>query len=167
MNKRLLLAFSGKPRLAKNILQKVLRQWARRSPIIVSTVQSLVDGAHQAIDAIKQNDHERLGRLINAYWSQKKVMAGEDSGVEPVEVQELFVKLTNKNVIDGATLTGAGGGGFMALLLREGRTAEEAKKIAANESITWYQCKICSEGLRSFVVSDVNKFHLHWHFVEQ
>ena len=168
LNDRLLLAFSGQPRLAKNILQKVLRQWARRSPEIVSTVNSLVEGAHEAINAIKDHDLNRLGNLMNSYWMQKKFMAGEDSGVEPEAIKELFAALADNNITSGATLAGAGGGGFLALLLQEGRLAEEAMKIVdLDDKITWYRCQVCSEGLRSFVnSSDDTDFQLHWHFVE-
>ncbi len=165
LNNRLLLAFSGQPRLAKNILQKVLRQWARRSPEVVSTVQNLVDGAHQAVSAINRNDLDQLGVLINEYWSQKKMMAGDGSGVEPIEVKEVFDKLSNENLINGATLAGAGGGGFMAFLLREGCEAKQVIKAVTDVSITWYECKVCDEGLESFVVPDNQGFDLNWHFV--
>jgi fucokinase len=88
LNKRLVLVFSGKQRLAKNILTNVLRRWARRSSDIVETVQQLVQGA---------------------YESQKKVMAGPESGVEPCFVKSLLDLLHSKGCIVGGTLCFAGG----------------------------------------------------------
>ena len=167
LNERLLLAFSGKPRLAKNILQKVLRQWAKRSPEVVSTVKSLVYGAKKCINTIHQNDFKSLGDSINSYWVQKQAMAGKDSGVEPHEVGEIIRKLNEKQMIDGASLTGAGGGGFLALLLREGRISEEVINAAGNETIVWHECRVCAEGLKSFFVEDdASTFRLQWHFKE-
>ena len=166
LNKRLLLAYTGVPRLAKNILQKVLRQWSLRSPHIIQTVKELVSGAHQSIQSIEREDYTELGRLLSSYWSKKKIMAGEDSGVEPKEVCELIKKLSEAHVIDGASLAGAGGGGFLALLLKDGNDVETVKGTISQNSdlkntFTWWDCNICSEGLTSFV-TNASEYDISW-----
>lgn len=169
INKRLVVAYSGKPRLAKNILEKVLRQWAERSPTTMRTVKDLVSGSHKCIDAIQRNDFKDLGRLINEYWAQKKSMAGKNSGVEPIELNKIFSKLIHEGVCEGATLAGAGGGGFFALLLSEGKSLRDAKTVLARDvdidesTIKWYFCEICSEGLDTFESSGSEEFSLQWH----
>jgi len=165
LNQRLFLAYSGQPRLAKNILQKVLKQWATRSPIIVRTVQQLVQGAHEVISTLTETENlDDLGRLMNEYWSQKKIMAGgAESGVEPIKIAKLLESLSD--LLDGATLAGAGGGGFLACLLKEETTREEVRKAAqAEEDIHWFPCQICLEGLTSFTLNDdEDEFRLKWH----
>jgi fucokinase len=109
LSKRLVLAFTGKPRLAKNILQNVLRRWSRRSSEIVDTVEKLVRGASDAVDSLVEGDFNRLGSCITSYWEQKKLMAGSQSGVEPDFVKSLLVLLKSTGNIIGGTLCGAGG----------------------------------------------------------
>ena len=109
LDKRLALVFTGVPRLAKDILQNVLRRWARRSSDIVGTVQQLVDGAYDSIDCLTKGDLDRLGSCMSSYWEQKKIMAGSESGVEPDFVQKVLEVLQSRGCIVGGTLCGAGG----------------------------------------------------------
>eukprot|EP00557_Chaetoceros_sp_GSL56_P014727 CAMPEP_0176478596 /NCGR_PEP_ID=MMETSP0200_2-20121128/1270_1 /TAXON_ID=947934 /ORGANISM="Chaetoceros sp., Strain GSL56" /LENGTH=1200 /DNA_ID=CAMNT_0017874543 /DNA_START=62 /DNA_END=3667 /DNA_ORIENTATION=+ len=171
-NERLVLAYSGQPRLAKNILQNVVRRWAKRTPEIVKNVNDLVNGARLCITSIQRNNFEDLGSLLTAYWAQKKIMAGEDSGVDPITVKRIFDLLSLEGVAVGSTLTGAGGGGFMTMILREGMTVQHANRVLENcedfdhKSLKWYTCKICNEGLESFMAHDSITFNIDWHDVK-
>jgi len=155
LNSRMALCFTGQPRLAKNILRNVLRQWTRRSPAIVSAVNDLVRGAHESIQAIQNGDIDQLGKLITSYWSQKKIMAGSQSGVEPPVVKEVIELLTASNIIIGSTLCGAGGGGFLYLLFQKGKSASDAQNCLKDaelshgsvELFSWYECEISLNGL--------------------
>ena len=100
-------------------------------------------------------------------------MAGRDSGAEPHEIRLIFETLISKGVIDGATLAGAGGGGFMAVLLSEGQTVQDVKEMVKtipdidDGLLKWYDCNVCSEGLRAFVVENSgDEFQLKWHAEE-
>jgi len=176
LDDRLVLVFTGKPRLAKDILRNVLRRWARRSPEIVQTVQDLVAGAGCAADALRGENVnlDELGRHMKDYWKFKKIMAGEGSGAEPEEIRKLLVKLYEQKVISGGTICGAGGGGFLVLLLSDGQTMERAEQIGHDVSaeFTWHDCKICEDGLTVKVVRNdargdpaVDSFDTAWHRV--
>ena len=157
LNERLVIAFSGKPRLAKNILQGVLKRWARRSNEIMSTVEGLVKGASEAIDCVKAGDLDRLGQVMNQYWQFKIAMAGADSGVEPKSVHSLLELLFSKGAIVGGTLCGAGGGGFLALLTSKGKASSDIQAIAENavlsgdtlglDSFSWHSCTVSKDGI--------------------
>ena len=159
LNTRLLLAFTGQPRLARNILQNVLRRWAQRSPEIVKTVKALVEGANDSVQAIQERDFCRLGDQMSAYWEHKKAMAGKESGVEPPVVNMMLEILKEENIIVGGTLCGAGGGGFLALLLEEDKTIECVKntlKEHRNDGLdisafTWHRCEISEQGIQTII----------------
>ncbi|KAL7458249.1 hypothetical protein ACHAWC_009790 [Mediolabrus comicus] len=125
LNKRLILVDTGKPRLAKNILRNVLRRWARRSADIVETVRELVNEASNAIDYATRGDVNNLGSCMSKYWDLKKTMAGESSGVEPENIKQVLQLLTSSKKIVGGTLCGAGGGGFLALMVADGTSQAE------------------------------------------
>ena len=57
---------------------------------------------------------ERLGRCLETYWEQKKLMA---PGCEPIVVSKMLRYL--RPHLLGACMAGAGGGGFLYLLMRE------------------------------------------------
>mmetsp|Transcript_125937 Transcript_125937/g.403190 ORF Transcript_125937/g.403190 Transcript_125937/m.403190 type:complete len:1125 (-) Transcript_125937:64-3438(-) len=111
---RLVLVFTGRPRLAKHLLQNVIRQWFSRMPEICETVRGLVANAEDAAKALTNRDLSRLGTCMSTYWRQKKVMA---PGSEPTSVAALRERL--EPGILGFSLAGAGGGGFAMVLTRE------------------------------------------------
>lgn len=159
LNKRLILWDSGKPRLAKNILQQVLLRWATRSDEIMDTVKGLVQGASEAITCLESGRIDDLGRVINQYWQLKMAMAGRDSGAEPTCVRYLIDFLKSKRCIIGASLCGAGGGGFLALLASEGFSRQEVEATVRlsmdpssaagllGEIFSFHCCTVSEEGL--------------------
>lgn len=169
LNQRLLLVFTGQTRLAKNILQNVLRHWARRSKGVVETVEQLTTGAEKARDCLANQDLDGLSECLNAYWEQKKVMAAESS--EPPVVRAVLTKLLAQGLIQAGSLCGAGGGGFMILLLKEGQTSSDIQQFCrdeisdATDTFTWHECRLCQEGLTTTLYQNggSNAFHMSWH----
>ena len=53
VNAHLLLVYTGRTRLARGLLQSVLRRWAARLPEIVATTSALVATAHNAQAALE------------------------------------------------------------------------------------------------------------------
>jgi galactokinase/mevalonate kinase-like predicted kinase len=175
VNNRLLLAFTGKTRLAKNILQTVLRRWAQRSPEVVETVKDLIPAARLARDAILSGDIDRLAASLNEFWGHKKRMCGDKSGVEPELVRDLIYHLKEQNKISAGSLCGAGGGGFMVLLTQEGvsttKVQEECCEFLVKRTdaadFAWHECNVCEEGMTTRVLPEEDlsfeSFDLAWH----
>ena len=179
LEKRLILAFTGKTRLAKNILQNVLRRWARRTQEIVDTVARLVATSENARSALLQGNLDLLGQSLLEYSRLKVIMAGADSNVEPREVKCLVAELTARNIIQGHALCGAGGGGFLVMLATEGYNTsivsdlvqkELSKDNEALKYFTWHNCRISDRGLTTTIIEedniDVESFNLDWQYVE-
>ncbi|CAJ1384485.1 unnamed protein product [Effrenium voratum] len=120
LEQRLVLVFTGRPRLAKHLLQNVIRQWFSRAPEICQTVRSLVSNAEQCADALKAGDLQKLGACLSEYWAQKRVMA---PGCEPKMVRPL----RDLPGLLGFSLCGAGGGGFATLLFAEGNQLQAVR----------------------------------------
>jgi galactokinase/mevalonate kinase-like predicted kinase len=178
--KRMILAFTGKTRLAKNILQDVLRRWARRTNEIVTTVKRLVDLSEETRAAILQGDLDALGRALHETSKLKVAMTGEDSGAIPQPVKTLVAELMKREVIKGASLCGAGGGGFMMMMASEGFDKKKVSDLVQEEllkhnedlaSFTWHDCRVCNHGLTTQIIEDKNlgldAFKLSWLFIER
>jgi fucokinase len=150
LDKRLVLVYTGTTRLAKNLLRNVLRRWAKRTLEIVKTVSRLVEGSKKCRDAIDSANVDLVGECLSEYWEQKKIMAGSSSGVAPKAVSEAMATLHKLGLVRGASLCGAGGGGFMVLLTAEGVSQAQLKASLLQHGIsnfTWYDCCISQGGL--------------------
>ncbi|XP_067853740.1 L-fucose kinase [Heptranchias perlo] len=139
LNEHLLLVYTGKTRLARNLLQDVLRNWYARLPSIVENADALVRNAEECAQSFINGDLSRIGQCLNTYWQQKKCMA---PGCEPSAVREMMAVLHPH--VHGQSLAGAGGGGFLYLLTRKPRQKEAIETILR-----------ASEGLGNFNVHEV------------
>ncbi|NXA53024.1 FUK kinase, partial [Nothocercus julius] len=126
LNDHLLLVYTGKTRLARNLLQDVVRNWYARLPAAVHNAAALVSNAEECARALQQGDLLLLGECLNRYWQQKKCMA---PGCEPLAVGRLMAAL--RPHVYGQCLAGAGGGGFLYVLTKAPRQKEALLQILA------------------------------------
>ncbi|XP_061449988.1 L-fucose kinase isoform X2 [Rhineura floridana] len=124
LNEHLLLLYTGKTRLARNLLQDVVRNWYARLPTIVQNASALVSNAEECAQALQQGSLALLGKCMNHYWQQKKRMA---PGCEPLAVQRMMEVL--QPYVYGQSMAGAGGGGFLYVLTKEPRSQEALQRI--------------------------------------
>lgn len=127
LQQHLLLVYTGKTRLARNLLQDVVRSWYARLPSIVQNTEQLVINAEECAEACRQGSLSRLGLCMDRYWQQKKLMA---PGCEPAAVRMMMNKL--QPLILGQSLAGAGGGGFLFLLTRDPQQKEKVREVLSN-----------------------------------
>ncbi|XP_075884780.1 L-fucose kinase [Nelusetta ayraudi] len=127
VEQRLLLVYTGKTRLARNLLQDVVRSWYSRQPAIVHNAHELVSNSEDCVRAFSEGSLSQLGLCLDRLWQQKKVMA---PGCEPASVRAMMEAL--RPLVLGQSLTGAGGGGFLFLLTREPRQQEVVLQVLNN-----------------------------------
>ncbi|XP_076331169.1 L-fucose kinase-like isoform X2 [Tachypleus tridentatus] len=146
LNRHLVLLYTGRVRLAKNLLQNVIRNWYAGDEEVVCCFKELYQCSLQCVEAIKKGDLSKLGELIDCYWRQKKLLA---PGCEPVAVQNLMTRL--KPFVHGQVLMGAGGGGFMCILTKEPDSWEQLQTILRStkglEKVTLHRITIDTEGI--------------------
>jgi len=172
---RLLFAYTGRTRLAKNILQQVLRRWARRTSEVVDTVDKLVKCSSDVRKAFENGSWNSLGEYMYQSHKLKCVMAGESSGAEPESVKLFVSELMTRGKIKGAMLCGAGGGGFLMLLMSENvdrkniESTFEKSILPQNDEFkdfSFHDCRIAQTGLTSSVINeesiDANTYSLSW-----
>nr|XP_031536671.1 L-fucose kinase isoform X4 [Vicugna pacos] len=126
LNDHLLLVYTGKTRLARNLLQDVLRSWYARLPDVVQNAHNLVQHTEACAEAFRQGSLPLLGQCLTSYWEQKKLMA---PGCEPLAVRHMMDVLAPH--VHGQSLAGAGGGGFLYLLTKEPRQKEALEAVLA------------------------------------
>ncbi|XP_009953026.1 PREDICTED: L-fucose kinase-like, partial [Leptosomus discolor] len=139
LNDHLLLVYTGKTRLARNLLQDVVRNWYARLPSAVQNTDALVSNAEECAQALKQGNLPLIGKCLDRYWQQKKCMA---PGCEPLAVGRMMDAL--RPYVYGQCLAGAGGGGFLYVLTKAPRQKEALHQILAK-----------TEGLGNFSIHSI------------
>eukprot|EP00053_Salpingoeca_punica_P019491 m.197449 g.197449 ORF g.197449 m.197449 type:complete len:1138 (-) comp17665_c0_seq1:1255-4668(-) len=124
LDDHLLLIYTGRTRLARNLLQNVVRNWYARAPEIVRNVDGLVSNAELCAQAIQREDLVCLGACLDRYWAQKKIMA---PGCEPAFVTRIMELLQEH--VHGQSMAGAGGGGFMFAVTKEPHMQDKLKEL--------------------------------------
>ncbi|KFP19644.1 L-fucose kinase, partial [Egretta garzetta] len=139
LNDHLLLVYTGKTRLARNLLQDVVRNWYARLPSAVQNANVLVSNAEECAQALRQGNLLLIGKCLDRYWQQKKCMA---PGCEPLAVRRMMDAL--RPHVYGQCLAGAGGGGFLYVLTKGPRQKEALHQILAK-----------TEGLGNFSIHSI------------
>ena len=66
---------------------------------------------------------DEFAKLLNQHWELSKQL---DSGCTNTCIDQIF--LTCEDLIDGRFIAGAGGGGFLQVILKKGVTKEELSR---------------------------------------
>ncbi|GAM18951.1 hypothetical protein SAMD00019534_021260 [Acytostelium subglobosum LB1] len=148
LNDHLLLIYTGRTRLARDLLQDVIRRWYAKTEEILNVTDALVSTTDKMAHALEKVDVSEVGKLLHTYWEQKKCMA---SGAEPTHVANLINLI--KEYVHGYSLVGAGGGGFMVVITKEKNTVTRElikAKLASDEnfsSVTLHSAEIDIKGM--------------------
>jgi galactokinase/mevalonate kinase-like predicted kinase len=108
-----LLYYTGLRRLAKNILADVVGSYLSRDRGAMRVLSELHAFPPLMAEAMSQKSVERFGRLIDGAWRLKKGLDPEST--TPL-VEAILKRVAGHNF--GATLLGAGGGGFLLLVCK-------------------------------------------------
>ena len=122
LEERLVLCYTGKPRLSSNIHRNVWGNFRAGTRETVRALFTLRDGAYQAKDYLESGELEELGKLMTVQFEEMKKLDGSTSNEQIEELFELAGPM-----IWGGKPCGAGGGGCLLFL---GKTAEQAQALA-------------------------------------
>ena len=112
LKERALLYFTGRKRMARNILRGVIGFFAENPDGIArEIVRRLKRDAVRAFDAAESGDWESFCTAVNDYWLSKKAL---DPGSTNPLVELIIARMAPW--ISAVSLCGAGGGGFMFVI---------------------------------------------------
>ena len=133
LEEQLLLVYTGQQRVAKNILEQVVADWLSRREEMVATLTQLRSDAYLMRDALVAGDIEQFGNLLTRYWKGKKIL-NPDTTNPTIDVMLDSVS----DLCYGYGITGAGGGGFLMLLAKNGTARSEIEgRLAQTQAIIY------------------------------
>jgi len=141
-----LLFYTGIRRLAKNILQNIVGNYLDRDHRTVETLHYIHRFPAYLSEVFLTNNIHKFGEAISRGWELKKEIDPESTTEQIEKMIRIF-----KPYLSGATMLGAGGGGFILFVCRSPRDAllcrEELKKNPPNERARFFDFNINHEGL--------------------
>lgn len=120
----IMLFFSGLSRTASDIVTEQIKRTSINIPNL-NRMKDLVDEAYNIL--ISDRNLSEFGELLNATWELKKSLS---SKVSNHEIDTIYSKAMKAGAI-GGKLLGAGGGGFIALYVKQDH--QESVKQALKE----------------------------------
>jgi fucokinase len=125
---RLVIAFTGIERLAKNVLQIVVGRYLQRDGRLLSAIAELVALAEEGRRCFAMGQLDGVGEVMRRAWETHQVL---DPHCSNSDVDDLLRQIDD--LCSGVKLAGAGGGGFLGALARDADAAERVKLILAQQ----------------------------------
>lgn len=142
-----LLYYTGLRRLAKNILGEIVGRYFNRDRAAMDTLRRIHDFPSRMAEAISAKNLSGFGELLGSAWSLKKTI---DPNSTTVDIEKILDRV--KSRVYGATLLGAGAGGFLLLVCRSQADAIWIKKELTdnppNDRARFFDFAVSSEGLK-------------------
>lgn len=123
LKERFALIYTGQRRLARNLLRDVVGRYVGNEPDSLFALNEI-----QRVAALMKFELERghvddFAKLLNYHWElSKKVDAGSTNTL----IDQIFDSI--EDLIDGKLICGAGGGGFLQVILKKSVTKEDVHK---------------------------------------
>lgn len=127
INSSLMLFYTGQSRLSKSILAKVKGNLSDRTEILLRNKHLSEEGRR----ALVNGDIEKLGNLLDEYWQLKKRIA---DNITTSEVDKMY-SLARRAGAFGGKIAGAGGGGFLLLIVPADKREKIRRALSAYKEL--------------------------------
>lgn len=127
LHARLVLCYTGKPRLSSNIHENVWGAFRRGAPETVNALYSLRNCAMRMRSALMDGDLDEFALLLSQNWTHQKAL---DPSVSNAQIEQLF-ELAESAGATGGKACGAGGGGCLLFCAPESRRQGVAAALSA------------------------------------
>ena len=123
LSQRFALIYTGQRRLARNLLRDVVGRYVGNEPESVNALNEI-----QRLAALMRFELERghiddFAKLLNRHWELSRQI---DVGSTNTVIDQIFESVAD--LIDGRMVCGAGGGGFLQVILKKGVSKETVHK---------------------------------------
>lgn len=123
LQERFALIYTGQRRLARNLLRDVVGNYIGAKAQALDALEQMKHLAFEMADRLEAGDVDGFAGMMNRHWELSKQL---DAGCSNTCIEQIFVSC--EDLIDARFIAGAGGGGFLMVLLKKGITKEMLRK---------------------------------------
>lgn len=126
LNHHLLFIYSGHARLARNLVQNVIREWYGSSPHIMDACKEMMEYVQVGRKALETGDLPLLGKVLSIHAKNKIIL----SHGNPPFVEKIMKAI--EPACYGVGICGAGGGGFINCITKNADAVKEVEELMRN-----------------------------------
>ncbi|MFA9376709.1 MAG: L-fucokinase [Lachnotalea sp.] len=123
LQERIALIYTGQRRLARNLLREVVGKYIGSYENSIEVLYEIQRVAVMMKFELEKGNIEAFTKLLNEHWELSKRL---DAGCTNTCIDQIF--LSCEDMIAGKMICGAGGGGFLQVILKKGYTKEELRQ---------------------------------------
>ena len=140
LNERFCLIYTGQRRLARNLLRDVIGRYISGNPDAVEVLYEIQRMAVLMRFELEKGNVDGFARLLTEHWEMSKRL---DAGSTNTCID--LILNTVSDLIDGQMICGAGGGGFLQVVLKKGITADmlraRLREVYQDSGVDVWQCE--------------------------
>lgn len=123
LQERFAIVYTGQRRLARNLLREVVGKYIGGRSASVKALAEMKKTACDMKLALETGNIDELARLFNRHWELSLQL---DEGATNLCIDQIFLVI--EDLIDGKFIAGAGGGGFLQIIMKKGVTKEDVNR---------------------------------------
>ncbi len=124
LNERFCLIYTGQRRLARNLLRDVIGRFVGNEPDSLYAMNEIQRVASLMRFELMRGNIDAFAQLLEQHWELSKKV---DIGSTNTLIDQIFASI--EPMIAGRLVCGAGGGGFLQVILKRGVTKERVHKL--------------------------------------
>lgn len=141
LNSRFALIYTGQRRLARNLLRDVVGRYIGNEPDTVYALNEIQRVAALMRFELERGNVDAFADLLDSHWKLSKMI---DAGSTNTLIDQIFDSV--EDLIDGRLVCGAGGGGFLQVVLKKGVSKEQLqeriKDVFSDTDIKVWDCTL-------------------------
>ncbi len=122
LDRRFALVYTGQRRLARNLLREVVGKYIGANPQTTEALYEIQRTAVLMRFELEKGNLKGFAELLNRHWGLSRQI---DAGCTNTCIDQIFGSI--EDLIDGKMICGAGGGGYLQVLMKEGVTVEDLR----------------------------------------
>ncbi|MCC8163232.1 MAG: bifunctional fucokinase/L-fucose-1-P-guanylyltransferase [Lachnospiraceae bacterium] len=123
LNERFCLIYTGQRRLARNLLREVTGRYIGNNPDSLSALYDIQRSAVLMRFELEKGNVDGFARLLSEHWDLSRKL---DAGCTNICIDQILLSIDD--LIAGKMICGAGGGGFLQVVLRKGVSKDALRK---------------------------------------
>ena len=120
LNERFAVIYTGQRRLARNLLRDVVGKYICNDPVSVDAHYNIQRLAVLMRFELEKGNVDGFAKLLTEHWTESKRI---DAGSTNTCIDQIFSMIDD--LVSGKMICGAGGGGFLQVILKKGITKKQ------------------------------------------
>ncbi len=141
LEERFALIYTGQRRLARNLLRDVIGRYVGNEPDSIYAHEEIQKIAVLMRFALERGDIDQFAELMNEHWEMSKKI---DSGSSNTLIEQILLSIND--LTDAGMVCGAGGGGFLQVILKKGVSKqtvhERLKEVFQDFAVDVWSCSL-------------------------